>query len=378
MLPWRQTTIYQNMENPKYLSEQLITYIGNKRALLPFIGESVELIKRELGKDKLTTFDGFAGSGVVSRFLKQHSKTIFSNDMEKYSYAVTKSFLINESEIDRKYIHEIVEYLNSQKLIERELGVIQKLYAPKQTENPQPNERCFYTQENAKIIDNIRILIEEKVTDEKYKDILLSLLIHKASVHTNTSGVFKGFYKSKETGVGKFGGDGENALTRIKGEISLEPIILSNFECESHVSLGDTNEVVKTLKNIDLAYFDPPYNQHPYGSNYHILNTIYENLEPSNISQVAGIREDWNKSEYNKKIRAENAMTSLIEKTDAKFILVSYNNEGIISNESMTRILSKFGDVKLNTKSYNTFRGSRNLKSRENKVIEQLYVLKKS
>lgn len=365
------------MENPKYLSEQLITYIGNKRSLLSFIGESVETIKNELGKDKLVTFDGFAGSGIVSRFLKQHSQKIYSNDMEKYSHLVTKSFLINECEVDRKYIDETVQYLNSQKFSKTSIGIIQKLYAPKDTENPQPDERCFYTKENAQIIDNLRLLIDEEITEQKYKDIFLSILIHKASVHTNTSGVFKGFYKSKTTGLGKFGGEAENALSRIKGEIFIEPIILSNFECESQVFLGDTNEIVKTIDELDLTYYDTPYNQHPYGSNYHILNTIFENVEPKKLSKVAGIRDDWNKSEYNKKIKADKAMEDLIQNTNSKYILVSYNNEGIISSDSMMRILSKFGNVELKTKSYNTFRGSRNLKERNNKVIEQLYVLKK-
>ena len=364
------------MENPKYLSEQLITYIGNKRALLPFIDESVQSIKKELGKDKLITFDGFAGSGVVSRFLKQHSSKLYSNDLEKYSHLITKSFLINESQVDRKYINEIVQSLNSNKFSEQGLGIIERLYAPADTDNPQDGERCFYTKQNAKIIDTLRFLIDG-IPETVYKEISLSILIHEASVHTNTSGVFKGFYKSKKTGIGKFGGDGENALSRIKGEITMEPIILSNYECESAVFNGDTNEVVKGLTDLDLVYYDPPYNQHPYGSNYHMLNTIYENVEPQKLSKVAGIREDWNKSEYNKKISAEKAMKDLIENTNAKYILVSYNNEGIISNQSMSKILEQFGEVELRTKTYNTFRGSRNLKKRDNKVIEQLYVLKK-
>ena len=365
------------MENPKYLSEQLITYLGNKRTLLPFIGESIELIKKEIGKDKLTTFDGFAGSGVVSRFLKQFSDKVYANDMEKYSHVITKSFLLNESDIDRKYISEVIEYLNANKLSGKGFGIIERLYAPQDTSNPQMDERCFYTRENARIIDTIRFLIDEQVEDQKYKDIFISLLIHKASVHTNTSGVFKGFYKSKETKIGKFGGDGENALKRIMGEITIEPIILSTYECESIVYSGDTNEIVKDISNLDLVYYDPPYNQHPYSSNYHILNTIYENVEPQKLSKVAGIREDWNKSLYNKKDSALTAMNNLIENTNSKYILVSYNNEGIISNDDMNKVLSQFGEVKMNVQSYNTFRGSRNLKERENKVTEQLYILKK-
>ena len=371
-------TIYQNMENDKYLKDQLITYIGNKRSLLSFINESIIDIKAKLGKEKVTTFDGFAGSGVVSRFLKQHSSKVYANDLEKYSYAITKSFLTNKSEVDFDYIKETTIHLNNIKKQTKGVGVIEKLYAPKNTKAIEHGERCFYTNENAKIIDRIRLEIDTLDCDEKYKDIFLSILLHEASVHTNTAGVFKGFYKSTETDTGKFGGNGENALERILGEIVMEPIILSNYECEYQVFNGDTNEVVKNMEEVDIVYYDPPYNQHPYGSNYHILNTIYENVEPAKVSKVAGIREDWNKSAYNKKVAAEKAMEDLIKNTKAKYILVSYNNEGIIKTEKMQEILSKYGEVELRTKEYNTYKGSRNLKEREQKVQEQIYVLKKN
>jgi len=365
------------MENEKYLKEQLITYIGNKRSLLSFIDESVVEIKQKIGKEKIITFDGFAGSGVVSRYLKQHSSRIYSNDLEKYSHVITQSFLINKSEVDFDYINAFVEHLNKIKTHSNGVGIIEKLYAPKNTKNILHGERCFYTNENAKIIDRIRQEIESEVKNEKYKGIFLSILLHKASVHTNTSGVFKGFYKSSKTDIGKFGGEGENALNRILGEIEMEPIILSNYECEHEVFNEDTNEVVKKIDNIDLVYYDPPYNQHPYGSNYHMLNTIYEYVEPEKISKVSGIRVDWNKSHYNKRIEAENAMDSLIKETNSKYIMVSYNNEGIIPSEKMVQILKKYGEVELKVKEYNTFKGSRNLKNRKNKVQEQIYILKK-
>ena len=74
-------------ENPEYLSRQLITYIGNKRALLGQIGGAVEQVKRRLGKDRLRVFDAFSGSGVVSRYFKAHASLLISNDLEQ-SYAV--------------------------------------------------------------------------------------------------------------------------------------------------------------------------------------------------------------------------------------------------------------------------------------------------
>ena len=70
-------------------------------------------------------------------------------------------------------------------------------------------------------------------------------------------------------------------------------------------------------------------------------------------------------------------MDSLIKETKSKYIMVSYNDEGIISSEKMVEILKKYGDVELKTKEYNTFKGSRNLKNRKKKVQEQIYILKK-
>ena len=69
-------------EDPAFLREQIITYIGNKRALLDFIGSAVQRVKSRLGKQKLVAADLFSGSGIVSRFLKQHASLLISNDLE--------------------------------------------------------------------------------------------------------------------------------------------------------------------------------------------------------------------------------------------------------------------------------------------------------
>jgi adenine-specific DNA-methyltransferase len=367
------------MENKKYLTEQLITYIGNKRALLEFIGESINGIKLELGSEKLITFDGFAGSGVVSRYLKQYSSMIYSNDLEKYSTTVTESYLTNKSEIDLNLLSEIIKKINELKKTNQfGVGIIEELYSPKNTFDIKQGERCFYTNENAKIIDNIRRIINTDLVPEKYKKIILANLLHKSSVHTNTSGVFKGFYKSKDNGIGKFGGDGENALQRIMGEIELEINVFSEYESKYLVLNEDVNSAVEKIGHVNLAYFDPPYNQHPYSSNYHILNTIHDYEKPQKLSDISGIRQDWNKSDYNYKKSAENSLETLISKTDSDFIILSYNNEGIISSKKIYEILSSYGVVEEKKQEYNTFKGSRNLKDRENKVDELLYILKKN
>jgi adenine-specific DNA-methyltransferase len=362
------------MENNYFLKKQLITYIGNKRKLLDFIESSILDIRAELGR-KLNVFDGFAGSGCVGRLFKQYSTKVISNDLESYSYIINKTFLKNNDAIDHDELQDIIDELNSNKFTDKYgVGIIEKFYAPKNTDDIQLGERCFYTNENAKIIDNIRRSIDDY---PKYKNILLSLLLLKSSVHTNTSGVFKGFYKSSKTKKGQFGGNGKNALERIMGEITLENIVLSNYNCDSEVHQSDTNELVKKLKGLDVAYYDPPYNQHPYGSNYHMLNTIVNYQEPDEISKVSGIPIDWNKSNYNKRDSAIESLNNLIKHTDSKYILLSYNNEGLITSDEIRDMLSVYGEVTLKKQNYNTFRGSRNLNNRNLKVKELLWVLKK-
>jgi adenine-specific DNA-methyltransferase len=206
----------------------------------------------------------------------------------------------------------------------------------------------------------------------------LSPLLYKASVHVNTSGVFKGFYKDKNTKIGKFGGTGENALQRILSEIDLPLPIFSEHECEVNLFNRDTNLLVKDLPEVDITYYDPPYNEHPYGSNYFMLNLIYKNQRPSDFSKISGIPTDWKKSPYYKKKEVSEAFENLIDKTPSKYILISYNDEGLLTSEELMTILNKYGQVTLKTKKYNTFRGSKNLKERDIHIQELLYILKKN
>lgn len=363
------------MENEKYLTDQIITYLGNKRKLLNFIGESVEEILKKEGKEKAVIFDGFSGSGVVSRYLKRFASKLYVNDFEEYSHCVNSCYLSNKSEVDMDKIIHINKLLNERKLDDKIGGFVRELYSPVDDTNIQKDDRAFYSNKNALIIDNIRNLISD--IEPEMQKYFLAPLLYKASVHVNTSGVFKGFYKDKNTNIGKFGGTAENALSRILFEIDLPIPIFSEYECEVNIFNRDTNELVKELPQIDITYYDPPYNEHPYGSNYFMLNLIYKNQRPDEISKISGIPNDWKKSPYYKKKEVYEAFDKLIENTPSKWILISYNDEGLLTSKEIMTILEKWGEVELKTQKYNTFRGSKNLKERETYVQELLYVVKK-
>ena len=146
--------------------------------------------------------------------------------------------------------------------------------------------------------------------------------------------------------------------------------------------LATSEELYDSLetKEYDLVYMDPPYNQHPYGSNYFMLNLIskYERPDTENISRVSGIPKDWNRSSYNKKKKVCETFRELIKNIRAKYVIISFNSEGFIPKEDMENILNEFGTVKTFSSKYNTFRGSRNLRNREIHVSEYLFVLKKN
>ncbi len=362
-------------ENEEYLTNQIITYIGNKRALLDFIGDAIEDIKVDLHKEKLDMVDLFSGSGIVSRYFKQHANKLIANDLEDYSYTLNQCYLANVEDIDQDMLVSHYNYLTEQLQLELKQGMISRLYAPLDSHDIKKEERVFFTTRNANYIDTCRMLIDTLPRDMQV--FFLAPLLTEASTNNNTSGVFKGFYKNSKTGIGQFGGDGENALSRIMKDISLPFPVFSRFSCQVEIYKEDANTLVEKLDPVDVIYMDPPYNQHPYGSNYFMLNVINNYQEPKNISKVSGIPSDWNRSNYNKKREALSSFRELCKKANSTYLLISYNSEGFITKQEMIDMLSTIGTVRVLERQYNTFRGSRNLSNRSKYVIEYLYVVKK-
>lgn len=363
-------------ELPEYLSRQLITYIGNKRALLGHIAAAVEQVKHRLGKARLRIFDAFSGSGVVSRYFKAHADLLISNDIEQYAAATARCYLTNRSEVDLAAVSEAVADLNQRVDTEKlPTGFIEELYSPKDEERITKVDRVFYTKINARQLDNYRRLMDSLPAE--IQNMLLGPLLSSASVHANTAGVFKGFYKNRETRIGQFGGSGSDALVRITGQIRLDVPVLSNFECEYRVLQDDANAVAPRLKDLDLVYIDPPYNQHPYGSNYFMLNLLLRYQRPRCVSRVSGIPTDWQRSEYNVKARSFPLLKDLLGTLDTRFLLVSFNNEGFIPAHQMRAMLAELGSMNVVETQYNAFRGSRNFDNRPIHVTEQLFLVER-
>ena len=370
--------------NSPYLTEQIIAYIGNKRKLLPLIYKAIENAGISPAEN-IKFFDVFSGSGVVARFAKFLGMEVYANDWEYYSYVLNQGFLnFNESDIEKIFgsraeFESLLNKINSLPDPGEDNQYISKYYAPKEFDVEQVDyrtERLFYTRENALAIDKIRNYIEENRSQESEKVfyLLLAILIYESATHTNTSGVFKAFHK-------EFGGHGKDALSRIMKKIELHFPVLIDSKAPVHVFQENANELARKLKGIDIAYLDPPYNQHQYGSNYHLLNTIAKwdkipaplDLNSKGIlKRKAAIREDWinTRSDYCYRDSAEKSFEDLIMNLDARFIFISYSTDGIIPFEKMREICTKRGKLSLVTNEYTTYRGGKQSNKRQNTNIE--------
>lgn len=364
-----------------YVLQTMLTCLGNKRLLVNNIRDIADEVCKRLNKSKLRILDGFSGSAVVSRKLSYIASEIYANDLEEYAYLIARSSLETPSEAQRSIIESHITKMNE---IARNgpyiKGFVSELYAPVDTENIQPGERCFYTQENAQVIDTLRKYISTDVPDSLQHHCLVPLLT-KASIHANTSGVFKGFHT--ENGVGKWGGAAARCLPRIKGDIQLDIPVWNtdpSSQFVSEVSKKDINTAISDFAkdSLDIVYLDPPYNQHPYGSNYFMLNLIATNVAPSqsSLSAKSGIPNTWNRSNYNYKKSAMKDMSELLRVSLEKsaYVLISYNDEGIITDEDWEEIFKPYVVEKYEIK-YNAYRGSRNLSGRSDKVMERMYLV---
>ncbi|SUW04605.1 DNA adenine methylase [Brachyspira pilosicoli] len=373
-----------------YLKNNLIAYIGNKRRLLPFI-ENAFLNILEEDKNIKTALDLFAGSGSVSRLLKTLNLKVYSNDWEYYSYILNYAHIcINEKDVKNMFKHtggveNTINIINNIETINDKDRYISKYYAPLDDNNPDlKNERLFYTQYNATRIDIIRHNIEElyknKAINKKEYYYLLASIIYEGATHTNTSGVFKAFHSG-------FGGRNKDALKRILSPISLKELSLYDG-IKGEVSMLDANEYVlkNKDKHFDLVYLDPPYNQHQYGSNYHLLNTIALWDKPEINREIyingkktdkGGIRKDWvkTKSDYCYKKTAKDAFKNLIDNINASHIVLSYSTDGIIDYDDLISILESKGKLKIVTSEYTKYRGAKRSVINKTKNVEYLFIV---
>ena len=273
------------MAEEAFFTNQILTYMGNKRKFLKHIDEIISYIKENLNKQDISIAEGFSGSGIVSRLFKNRvmgtdSKNIQSfyvNDIAGYSKTLNECYLTSFSDLTPDDIENLVLHMKKLRLFlnsnEKYEPYISKYWAPQNDENIKEDERAYFTHENAVIIDKIRYYINNFV-EKQYKSFLLGPLLVQCSIHNNTNGQFSAYYKNSEKTKGQYGGKNEIDLGRIKGTIEPQMPILTSNRANVIISQYNALDWIKKIPKVDLVYYDPPYNKHPYNIYYFLLDII--------------------------------------------------------------------------------------------------------
>lgn len=390
--------------NQDYLTEQIITYLGNKRKLLASIKDVIETLAEQdqdlaqkLNTNTAVSYDAFSGSGIVSRLLRTLGFINHANDLETYAYPINRAFLELTSANVEPTFAPVVAWLEAKitfkstkttsydKVIDLLNNInmsstpyFSKHYAPANTNAPDfENERLFYTQENARLLDQWSSIIHDQFMDKHplAKCVLAASILYVMGKQINTSGVMKGFHNG-------WGGRGGAALGRIMGKMVLSCVPI-NDSITGHAWTGDAADTLDNIPTIDVVYADPPYNQHQYGANYHLLTTFWNNdkYDPGPVvkGSRAGIRSTHNRSSYAQAKEAEKTFNAFVQKlgTKSKYLIVSYNNEGLISPAEMINILSQNhkNTVDVVTIKHDKFKGGKSTQT-SNAVVEYLFITK--
>ena len=310
-----------------YFTKQILTYMGNKRTFLHQIDSIISFIKTELGENNINIAEGFTGSGIVTRLFKnrimgddsQEYKNLYVNDMAGYSKTLNECYLTSLKDLNTDDFENIGLHF---KKLKKFLSIknnpkpfISKYWAPQNDNNIKEGERAYYTYKNACNIDKIMYYITNYVEPE-YRSLLIGPLLVQCSIHNNTNGQFSAYYKNEEKTKGMYGGKKSVDLKRITGEILPMMPVLTEHKANIHISQLNTNDWIKTIPKVDLVYYDPPYNKHPYNIYYFLLDIINKwdtNMEVPDTYR--GQPRNWEKSTFCSLKNAKKSFEDLIKNT---------------------------------------------------------------
>lgn len=331
-----------------------MNYIGSKHKLSDFIKQSVYSVVGQDLSDKVFC-DLFAGTGIVGRNFKTDVKQVISNDIEYYSFVLNRNYIENHTPFEYNYLIDELNQLNGVK------GFIFEEYS----ENGKA-QRQYFSENNGKKIDAVRQKIEnwkneKQITNNQYYFLLASLL-ESADKVANTASVYGAFLKHIKKSAQK--------------EMIVKPAEFVINDNEHKVFNTDSNELIKKISG-DILYLDPPYNARQYGANYHLLNTIarYDCFTPKGKT---GLR-TYEKSKFCSKTAVAKSFEELIKYAQFKYTFLSYNNEGLMSENEIKSIMSKYGKYDLVTTDYQRFKADKeeNRNHKASATTEYLHILEK-
>ena len=294
----------------------MIKYLGSKRVLVPLITDVVRGLS-----DTGSIIDLFSGTSRVGHGLKHAGYQVFSNDLNQYASTLATCYVEADAEQHVEIASQIIKELNG---LPGQAGYFTQTFC---------EDSMFFQPKNGERVDAIRNWIEEQGFERELKAILLTSLMEAADRVDSTCGVQMAFLK-------KWAPRSFNDI-----ELRLPRLLPQAHSGKGRAHNLDALQAAKRL-TADIAYLDPPYNQHKYVGNYHIWETLVKWDAPEAYG-VARKRVDVKnrRSDFNGKRKIVSAMRHVIDHLDVKHLVISFSNEGYIDRDEMIELLSSRGEV---------------------------------
>lgn len=295
----------------------MIKYLGSKRTLIPVLSQLAQASGAQ------TALDLFTGTTRVAQAFKKLGMTVTASDVASYAECFGKTWI--ELDSDTANLTELAEAIGELESLPGEAGYFTQKFCV---------EARYFQPKNGERVDAIRERIEADYRDSWLYYPLLTSLILGADRVDSTTGIQMAFLKGWASRSG-------NRL-----ELR-DPDLLPGA---GQSIRGDALEIVKELPPVDLAYLDPPYNQHRYFSNYHVWESLVRWDKPETYG-IANKRIDARdaemKSPFNSKKTMASALARLVDGLNCETMVLSYNNESWLSRNDLLEIASKRGHVEI-------------------------------
>ncbi|HTX62472.1 MAG TPA: DNA adenine methylase, partial [Acidimicrobiales bacterium] len=190
----------------------------------------------------------------------------------------------------------------------------------------------FFQPFNGRRIDAVRQAIANDYAGTPLEAILLTSLIEAADRVDSTIGV-------------------QMAYVKDWAQRSYRPLELRCPELlggTGRAVQGDAPTLARSLGRFDLAYLDPPYNQHRYFTNYHVWETLVAWDSPVHYGVACkrlDAKDPSTRSDFNSKRTMPAALAGTVAAIDCGLLLLSYNDESWVSVEELERMCSHHREV---------------------------------
>jgi adenine-specific DNA-methyltransferase len=295
----------------------LIKYLGSKRRLVPALSAIVRAAEAH------TAVDLFTGTTRVAQAFKCAGAHVTAVDTARYAHVFARCYI--ESDADAVDGAELSATLARLDRLPGRPGYVTEVFC---------RESRFFQPENGARIDAIRDVIAADWAGSAIEPILLTSLIEAADRVDSTTGVQMAYVKQW--------------ADRSKQPLRLRvPELLPGG---GTALLGDAVAVAPALPAVDLAYLDPPYNQHRYTANYHVWETLVAWDAPSHYGVAckrSDLRDPDTRSVFNARRGMPVALRNVIETLDAQLLVASCSDEGWVTMDELRDWCAPRGHVEV-------------------------------